>query len=173
MNNAAYREFGFFFFLILLFIAIILYFFRLKATAIFFLIFSTLIGIGLLISPFAYKRKVKQNNFEISGIYSLSFIDSTSKYEMRNFKISDSCKMILYPTGRFHIQNCPQFIEDSIGSWTWCSDGNYFGVCFADLHNKGINSFRSDLPYKEIEISKTWSSSGITKTAMIFSKANK
>ncbi|WP_276500861.1 hypothetical protein [Terrimonas pollutisoli] len=168
MNSTAFRELGTYLFFILLLIAIILYFLRVKKVSLFFLVLSIFIGADLIFSPITYEKETKKHNKEISGVYKLSYVDTTAIFHTMNLKVSDSCKMILSRDEKFRVENCPEFIVDSVGTWTWCSDENYFGVCFMNLNDQPINSLRSDIPYKKIQISKNLF--GITRTVLEFTR---
>jgi hypothetical protein len=153
MNNNAYKELGTVLFCIILFLAVVFYLFKLNKVASFFFLGAAIIGIRLLLSPLIAKHEIKQHNKKIAGVYYLEYIDSFFWNEEERMRLSSS-KMILSDDGVFRIQNYPKDSADSIGLWTWCSDGNYFGICFSRMDKSSLINFRSEVPYTEIRISE-------------------
>lgn len=152
MNNTVLRELQVILLIILVVISMLFLAFGKKNLSGFFFMGATLVGIFLIVTPIMDKVDIKKHNKRIAGVYKFDWGDPLAIETWNGIKVPDSCRIILSKNLEFKIENCPAFIDDSSGYWTWEGDGNYFGVDFFDRDKKDISTFRQESPYNIITI---------------------
>ncbi len=119
----------------------------------FFLLISSLfLGISLIVSPIVQKAEVKKRNKELAGAYTVSYFDSTLLLSGEQPWPHKTCKLFLNKDGSFKIINAPEGLKDTIGRWSYVTDGNYFGIGFSNENRELIYEFDGANPFGDFEI---------------------
>jgi hypothetical protein len=162
MNYAAIRELVVIIGAFLLLLALLFFLFRLKAIALFFLVFSLpLLGYWVF-SPISQRIEVKMRNKSISGEYMLTIADSSNAAVSKKYFNGDTSRVILDAAGTYKFINAPTILKDSIGKWSWVDDGGYMGVSFTDTSGGYIDYIKCELPCTVVTVEKAELSSGVS-----------
>jgi hypothetical protein len=96
--------------------------------------------------------EVKKRNKELSGAYTVSYFDSTLLLSVKQPWTHKTCKLFLNKDGSFKIINAPEGLKDTIGRWSYVTDGNYFGIGFSNESRELIYELDGSNPFGDFEI---------------------